>query len=160
MFTARPRDVDLLAAGALPRQELCRCGYARDGGHDRGARTRLAWEGLLYWRRLECADSRQEGAFLAGTFWVAQYWIERGDLERGRRIIDAGLAYANDLGLFAEGADPHKELMLGNFPQSFVHAAFIGSVIDLKSALAGGSSRDLHHARNHFPPACRSLGRA
>lgn len=96
-----------------------------------------SWQGLLYWRRLECADSRQEGAFLAGTFWVAQYWIERGDLDRGRRILDAGLAYANDLGLFAEGADPRNELMLGNFPQSFVHAAFIGAVVDLKGAAEG-----------------------
>jgi 4-hydroxy-3-methylbut-2-enyl diphosphate reductase len=28
--------------------------------------------GLLYWRHLECTDQR-EGAFLAGTLWVAQY---------------------------------------------------------------------------------------
>lgn len=28
-------------------------------------------DGLLYRRHLECFDARQEGAFLAGTFWVA-----------------------------------------------------------------------------------------
>ncbi|MCT7374667.1 glycoside hydrolase family 15 protein [Chelativorans salis] len=94
-------------------------------------------KGLLYWRRLECSDSRKEGAFLAGTFWVAQYWIMRGDLERARRIFDAGLACANDLGLFAEEGDPQTGRMLGNFPQAFAHAAFIGAVIDLKAALEG-----------------------
>jgi GH15 family glucan-1,4-alpha-glucosidase len=80
-----------------------------------------------------------EGTFLAGAFWVAQYWVLQGDLERARRILDASLGYANDLGLFAEEADPREEgggRMLGNIPQSFVHAAFIGAVIDLKHALA------------------------
>ncbi len=94
-----------------------------------------SWKGLLYWRRLEGDDSRREGVFLAGAFWVAQYWVMRGDLERSRRIIDAALAYANDLGLFAEEADPIAGLMLGNIPQSFVHAAFVGAAIDLKAAL-------------------------
>jgi GH15 family glucan-1,4-alpha-glucosidase len=93
-----------------------------------------SWQGLLYWRRLECTDSRKEGAFLAGTFWVAQYWVMRGDLKRARRIIDAALACANDLGLFAEEADPRTGRMLGNIPQAFVHAALIGAAIDLKAA--------------------------
>jgi GH15 family glucan-1,4-alpha-glucosidase len=101
-----------------------------------------SWNGLLYWRHLECADASQEGAFLAGGFWVAQYWVLRGDLDRARGILDAGLTYANDVGLFAEEAEPRGEsrgTMLGNIPQSFVHAAFIGAVIDLKHALARAS---------------------
>jgi GH15 family glucan-1,4-alpha-glucosidase len=93
-----------------------------------------SWQGLLYWRRLENAASREEGAFLACTFWVAQYWVMRGELERARRILDAGLEYANDLGLLAEEADPHSGRMLGNIPQTFAHAAFIGAVVDLKAA--------------------------
>ena len=98
-----------------------------------------SWSGLLYWRHLESADARLEGSFLAGAFWVAQYWVLQGDLERAQRILDAGLGYANDLGLFAEEADPRGGdggRMLGNIPQSFVHAAFIGAVIDLRDALA------------------------
>jgi GH15 family glucan-1,4-alpha-glucosidase len=94
-----------------------------------------SWKGLLYWRRLECADSHREGAFLAGTFWVAQYWVMRGELERAQRIIEAALACANDLGLLAEEADPHAGRMIGNIPQAFVHAAFIGAAIDLKAAV-------------------------
>ena len=100
-----------------------------------------SWDGLLYRRHLECADACREGAFLAGTFWVAQCWILRGDLARAQRILDAGLVYANDLGLFAEEADPHRGgRMLGNIPQSFVHAAFIGAAVDLKDALARRTS--------------------
>jgi GH15 family glucan-1,4-alpha-glucosidase len=89
----------------------------------------------LYWRHLEELDRYQEGAFLAGTIWVAQYWIMRKDLERARQILEAALAYANDLGFFAEEADPKTGQMLGNFPQTFVHAALIGAVIDYKNAL-------------------------
>lgn len=88
----------------------------------------------LYWRHLEEADSRQEGAFLAGTIWVAQYWVMRKDLQRAKRILGAALAYANDLGFFAEEADPDAGKMLGNIPQAFVHAALIGAVIDYKQA--------------------------
>ncbi|MDQ3397795.1 MAG: glycoside hydrolase family 15 protein, partial [Deinococcota bacterium] len=64
----------------------------------------------------------------------AQYWIMR-DVTRAQTILEAALAYANDLGFFAEEADPASGEMLGNFPQTFVHAAFIGAVIDLKAAL-------------------------
>jgi GH15 family glucan-1,4-alpha-glucosidase len=93
-------------------------------------------QGHLYWRHLEELDPYQEGAFLAGTIWVAQYWIMRKDLERTRQILEAALAYANDLGFFAEEANPETGQMLGNFPQTFVHAALIGAVIDYKNALS------------------------
>ena len=62
----------------------------------------------------------------------------RRDFQRVRAILDAALEYANDLGLFAEEADPNTGQMLGNFPQTFVHAAFIGTVIDFKMALEQG----------------------
>jgi GH15 family glucan-1,4-alpha-glucosidase len=93
-------------------------------------------KGHLYWRHLEEIDRFEEGAFLAGTIWVAQYWVMRKELERTRIILEAALLYANDLGFFAEEADPDSGNMLGNFPQTFVHAAFIGAVIDYKEALA------------------------
>lgn len=91
--------------------------------------------GELYWRHLEELDPFVEGAFLAGTIWVAQYWIIRKDLDRACRILDAALAYSNDLGFFAEEADPDSGSMLGNFPQTFVHASFIGAAVDYRDAL-------------------------
>lgn len=92
--------------------------------------------GDFYWRHLEELGGGEEGAFLAGTLWVAQYWILRGDLPRARRMLETALAYATDLGFFAEEADPRSGAMLGNFPQTFVHASFIGAVIDYRQALA------------------------
>ncbi len=86
----------------------------------------------LYWRHLADGD-RREGAFLAGTLWVAQYWVMR-DPPRARVILDAVLAYANDLGLLPEMADPRTREPLGNGPQTFVHAALIGLVVDLAAA--------------------------
>lgn len=94
--------------------------------------------GNLYWRHLDELDRMKEGAFLAGTIWVAQYWIMRRDLDRASAVLDAALAYANDLGFFAEEADPASGAMLGNFPQTFAHAAFIGAVVDYRKALEEG----------------------
>jgi hypothetical protein len=49
--------------------------------------------------------------------------------------LDTALRYANDLSCLAEEANPRSQRMLGNFPQTFVHAVFLGTVIDLKAAL-------------------------
>ncbi len=98
-----------------------------------------SWKGLLYWRHLECEDASKEGTFLAGAFWVAQYWALYGDAGRAEAIISAAMAYANDLGLITEEADPRlpeDQAAMGNIPQSFVHAAFIGAVVDLREVLA------------------------
>lgn len=86
----------------------------------------------LYWRHLEDFDSKKEGAFLAATFWMAQYYVMLEDLERAKDIIDAALEYSTDLGYFSEEVDPETGQLLGNFPQTFVHASFIGAVIDYK----------------------------
>lgn len=93
-------------------------------------------DGLLYRRHLECFDVRREGVFLAGTLWVAQYWVMRAELEKAQRILAAVLDCGNDLGLFAEEAEPVSREMLGNFPQTFVHAALVGLAVDLKAAMA------------------------
>ncbi len=87
--------------------------------------------GDLYHRHLESSKAqRREGAFLAGTFWIAHYWAVRGSLDRARRTIDAGLRHANDLGLFPEEIDPGSGRMLGNLPLGLVHASFLAAVAD------------------------------
>ena len=88
--------------------------------------------GPLYHRHLERFDSMKEGAFLAGTFWVAHYWVLRRDFTRARSILDAALGFANDLGLWSEEADGETGQVLGNFPQTITHAAFISAVLDLR----------------------------
>jgi GH15 family glucan-1,4-alpha-glucosidase len=96
----------------------------------------------LYWRRLEEFDSHQEGAFLAGTCWMAHYYAFAGQPDRAHAILEAALRYQNDLGFFAEEAGLSQgEQMLGNFPQTFVHSSFICAVNGLKMALQGKDSR-------------------
>ncbi len=88
-------------------------------------------DGQLYRRTLSCYDASKEGVFLAGCFWMAQYYIMANDLEKAERIIDTALKFSNDLGFFSEEGNVEREEMLGNFPQSFVHASFIGAILDL-----------------------------
>jgi GH15 family glucan-1,4-alpha-glucosidase len=90
-------------------------------------------KGDLYRRHLFEFDSSQEGAFLAASLWMAQYYVYRGNLDKARVIINEVLKYTTDLGFFSEEADVENERMTGNIPQTFVHASFIGAVIDLKN---------------------------
>ncbi len=96
----------------------------------------------LYWRRLEEFDSTKEGAFLAGSCWMAHYYAVAGDLARSSRILDAVCQFQNDLGFFSEeaGLDPEQPL-LGNFPQSFVHSSFVCAANGYKQEREGKDSR-------------------
>ncbi|MEF2278636.1 glycoside hydrolase family 15 protein [Deinococcus sp. YIM 134068] len=89
----------------------------------------------LYWRTLQ-ERGTGEGAFLAGTLWVALYWTAV-DPVRAREILDRVLAFTNDLGLIAEEADPATGALLGNFPQTFVHAALLGVIGELSEKRSG-----------------------
>jgi GH15 family glucan-1,4-alpha-glucosidase len=92
-------------------------------------------KGDLYRRHLFEFDSRKEGAFLAGSIWMAQYYVYRKNLDKARTILNEVLKYSTDLGFMSEEADVDGERMIGNLPQTFVHASFIGAVIDLKNEM-------------------------
>ncbi|MFD2514754.1 glycoside hydrolase family 15 protein [Pontibacter locisalis] len=87
----------------------------------------------LYRRHLVEYDSQKEGAFLAGTCWVAQYWVMRKNRKKVEETLQAVLRYMNDTGLMPEEGDPETGEWLGNIPQAFVHASLIGVVIDYRS---------------------------
>jgi GH15 family glucan-1,4-alpha-glucosidase len=91
----------------------------------------------LYRRHLVEFDSGKEGAFLAATFWVAQYWVMRREWEKVETILGAALRFMNDVGIMPEEGDPVTGEWLGNLPQTFVHASLIGAVIDYKHARYG-----------------------
>jgi GH15 family glucan-1,4-alpha-glucosidase len=91
----------------------------------------------LYSRHLVEFDARKEGAFLAGTFWVAQYWVMRRDWAKVESTLGAALRFMNDAGIMPEEGDPETGEWLGNLPQTFVHASLIGAVIDYKEARYG-----------------------
>jgi GH15 family glucan-1,4-alpha-glucosidase len=95
----------------------------------------------LYWRQLEEYDSRKEGAFLAGSCWMAHYYAVAGNLAKSQAILDAVASFQNDLGYFSEEADVDKGLMLGNFAQAFVHSSFVCAANGLTKAQLGIDTR-------------------
>ena len=91
----------------------------------------------LYRRHLVEFDSGKEGAFLAGTLWVAQYWVMRKDWDKVETTLGAAMRFMNDVGIMPEEGDPETGEWLGNLPQTFVHASLIGALIDYKHARYG-----------------------
>jgi GH15 family glucan-1,4-alpha-glucosidase len=94
----------------------------------------------LYSRHLMEFDSSKEGAFLAGSCWMAHYYAIAGNLEKSKKILDSLIGVGNDLGYFSEEADLATGGMLGNFPQTFVHSSFICAVNGYRLALLGEDS--------------------
>ena len=89
-------------------------------------------DGDLYRRHLVETDSRTEGVFLAGSLWMAQYFILRKDLAKAKIIIDAVLRFSTDLGFLPEEGDVKTGEPIGNLPQTFVHASLMGTILDFK----------------------------
>ncbi len=88
-------------------------------------REDLEVDGLLYRFRPDEDPARQEGTFVAATFWLAECLARQGRAGEARTVFDRAAATANDLGLFAEEYDPRGKRMLGNFPQGFSHLSHI-----------------------------------
>lgn len=86
--------------------------------------------GLLY--RYEQSFEGNEGAFAMCGFWIAEFLARGGGtLEEAHRAFAQALAYANDVGLFAEEIDPPTGDALGNFPQAFTHVGLINAALSL-----------------------------
>ena len=92
-------------------------------------------EGELYHRHLVQYNSKKEGVFLAGSLWMALYYIGVNDLEKAKRIIAAVLNFATDLGFLPEEGNVKTGELLGNLPQAFVHASLIGVIVMYNKAV-------------------------
>jgi GH15 family glucan-1,4-alpha-glucosidase len=79
-----------------------------------------------------------EGAFLVCSAWLADAELANGNVVAGRAAIDRLVACANDLGLYAEEADPADGGFLGNFPQALTHLGLIGNIVNLGIASRHG----------------------
>jgi GH15 family glucan-1,4-alpha-glucosidase len=99
----------------------------------------LAQDGLLYRYPPGTDDglSSEEGAFGICSFWDEEMFARLGRLEEAQENLDQTLAYANDLGLFAEEIDPETGGFLGNFPQAFTHVGLINAAVTLQKARDG-----------------------
>lgn len=91
---------------------------------------RLGSNGLLYrYERNADGLSSPEGAFGICSFWAIQNLALRGDDRAGEDRLAQALAYANDVGLFAEEIDVKSGAALGNFPQAFTHVGLINAAL-------------------------------
>jgi GH15 family glucan-1,4-alpha-glucosidase len=65
--------------------------------------------------------------FLICTYWLVECLAMGGEVTRAEQWFDQATAYANDLGLLSEEADPDRKELLGNYPQAFSHVGLINA---------------------------------
>jgi GH15 family glucan-1,4-alpha-glucosidase len=94
---------------------------------------KLARDGLVYRYETGTDDGLPpgEGAFGICSFWAVECVARGGDVEGATKTFEQLLAYANDVGLFAEEIDPDTGAALGNFPQAFTHIGLINAALTL-----------------------------
>jgi len=65
--------------------------------------------------------------FLICTYWLVECLAMGGQVERATEVFHRASAYANDLGLLSEEADPATGKQLGNVPQAFSHVGLVNA---------------------------------
>lgn len=109
-------------------------------GFDRGERLRSTIEaindelaeGVLIYRYTD-AD-KEEGAFVACTFWMVEALAHSNQLERARHVMSDAVGLVNDVGILSEQIDPECGAFLGNLPQGLSHLALINAAFTLLRA--------------------------
>jgi GH15 family glucan-1,4-alpha-glucosidase len=74
-----------------------------------------------------------------------------GNVEGATHAFEQLLAYANDVGLFAEEIDPHTSAALGNFPQAFTHIGLINAALTLGEYREGNEPATAERPSNDIP---------
>jgi GH15 family glucan-1,4-alpha-glucosidase len=105
---------------------------------------KLARDGLVYRYETGTDDGLPpgEGTFGICSFWAVECVARGGNVEGATRAMEQLLAYANDVGLFAEEIDPLTGAALGNFPQAFTHIGLINAALTLAGYQEGNADAE------------------
>ena len=69
---------------------------------------------------------KEEGCFLACTFWMVEAWALLGEREKAGAMLDRLVtSLGRGVGVWTEMADPATGTFLGNMPQGLTHLAHI-----------------------------------
>jgi GH15 family glucan-1,4-alpha-glucosidase len=138
-FTIHPGTDDLDASVLLAARSgfLDRDDERLDGTID-AIRAELGVGPLVY--RVS-GMRREEGAFLACSFWLANALIHRRRVDEAGELLDALVDLANDVGLYAEEADPATSAFLGNLPQALTHLSLVTAVTRFHREMRGAPRR-------------------
>jgi GH15 family glucan-1,4-alpha-glucosidase len=97
-----------------------------------------------------------EGAFGICSFWAVECVARGGNVGAATRTFERLLAYANDVGLFAEEIDTDTGAPLGNFPQAFTHIGLINAALTLAEYQAGNGPASAERPSNDIPTEDRA----
>jgi GH15 family glucan-1,4-alpha-glucosidase len=113
---------------------------------------KLARDGLVYRYETGTDDGLPpgEGAFGICSFWAVECVARNGNVGAAAHAFEQLLAYANDVGLFAEEIDPHTGAALGNFPQAFTHIGLINAALTLGEYHEGNAPATAEHPSNEI----------
>jgi len=75
-----------------------------------------------------------DNGFIICTYWLVECLALAGETARAIELFEQTTAYANDLGLLAEEADPATGELWGNFPQAFSHVGLINAAWSIAEA--------------------------
>ncbi|MDQ8028625.1 MAG: glycoside hydrolase family 15 protein [Brevundimonas sp.] len=81
---------------------------------------------------------REEGAFLACTFWIAEARVLLGEIERATAMFEGALAALDQEGVYPEMVDPATGNWLGNLPQGLTHLAIVHCAVALAEERSRG----------------------
>lgn len=83
--------------------------------------------GLLYRYRNDDGVEGGEGTFLICTYWLVECFAALGQRDRAADLFERATAYANDVGLLSEEAEPQSGELVGNFPQGLSHVGLVNA---------------------------------